>query len=167
MEFKTTIQKFDSKLWGHHIEVPAAVAQIFVIQGSRRIVCTLNSAFEFQAALMPKGDGMYFININKSIRDKLALKVGSPVVASLARDESDYGLPMPEELAELLSMDEAGNRHFHNLTPGKQRSLLYIAGSPKHSDIRIRRSIDIVDHLKATGGKLNFRQLYDALKESQ
>ncbi len=114
---------------------------------------------------MPKGDGGFFININKKIRDKLKLKVGMQVQASLRKDESKYGLPMPEELDELLKQDVEGDRLFHALTPGKQRNLLYIVGNAKKSDTRITRAIIVVEHLKANDGKIDFKMLNQALKE--
>ena len=84
----------------------------------------------------------------------------------LRKDESEYGLPMPEELDELLKQDETGNRLFHALTPGKLRTLLYIAGQPKTSDVRLRRAIAIVEHLKSNDGKINYRQLNEEMKEA-
>ena len=98
------------------------------------------------------------------LRDKLGLKLGMQVQASLRKDDSEYGLPMPEELAELLQQDEDGNALFHALTPGKQRTLLYIVGSPKTSDTRLRRAIVVVEHLKSNGGKINFRRLNEDMK---
>jgi len=164
MEFTAVLDRFDSNLWAFHIIVPEAVSGIFLEQGVTRVVCTLNGSLTFQCALMPKGDGVYFININKKIRDTLKLKTGMQVQASLVKDESTYGLPMPEELQELLQIDEEGNRLFHALTPGKQRNLLYIAGQPKTSDKRIERALVVVDHLKANGGKIDFKKLYHDLK---
>lgn len=162
--FTATLEKFDSNLWGHHITVPDAVAQVFLAQDAKRVVCTLNDKDAFQCALMPKGEGRYFININKKLRDKLGLKIGSPVRVALRKDDSEYGLPMPEEFAELLQQDEAGNQLFHTLTPGKQRTLLYIVGSVKGSDRRLARALVVVEHLKANGGKINFKVLYVDLK---
>lgn len=162
--FTATLEKFDSNLWGHHITVPDAVAQVFLAQDAKRVVCTLNDNEQFQCALMPKGEGRYFININKKLRDKLGLKVGSPVRAALRKDDSEYGLPMPEELAELLQQDVEGDRIFHALTPGKQRTLLYIVGSVKSSDLRLTRAVAVVEHLKKNDGKINFRVLYANLK---
>lgn len=86
------------------------------------------------------------------------------VQATLRKDDSKYGLPMPEEMQEVLDSDEEGNRLFHALTPGKQRTLLYIAGFPKTSDKRISRAIVIVEHLKANHGKIDFKMLNQALK---
>lgn len=166
MEFTTTLQKFDSPLWGFHIMVPDAAAAPFLEEKEKRVVCTLNGSEEFQCALMPRGDGSYFININKKLREKLKLKPGSTVTASIRKDESEYGLPMPEELAELLTQDEEGNRLFHALTPGKQRNLLYIVGTPKTSETRIKRAVVCVEHLKANGGKIDFRRLNQDMKEA-
>jgi len=105
------------------------------------------------------------ITVNKKTRDKLGLKAGSKVNVSLRKDESEYGLPMPEELAEVLAQDETGNRLFHALTPGKLRTLLYIVGQVKDPDKRVGRAIAIVEHLKANGGKINYRQLNEELRE--
>lgn len=164
--FTAVLEKFNSNLWGHHLSVPDAVAQVFVANNTKRVVCTLNETAEFQAALMPKGDGSWFININKTLRDKLGLKIGTPVRVALRKDESDYGLPMPEELAELLLQDEEGNQIFHALTAGKQRTLLYIVGSVKSPELRLNRAIVVVEHLKENSGKINFKQLYAQLKTS-
>ena len=166
MQFTTTLQKFDSPLWGFHIAVPDNVSKKFLESGGARVVCTLNGTEEFQCALMPKGDGSYFININKKLRDKLKLKLGSEIHVALRQDDSEYGLPMPEELAELLALDEEGNELFHALTPGKQRNLLYIAGSPKTSETRIKKAVVVIEHLKANGGKINFKQLNEDMKEA-
>lgn len=166
MEFTAALGRFDSNLWTFHIPVPGVVSKAFLDQGTTRVVCTLNGALTFQCALMPKGEGFWFININKKIRDTLKLEPGMEVQVSLVKDESTYGLPMPEELQELLAIDEEGDRLFHALTPGKQRNLLYIVGQPKTSDKRIERALVVVDHLKAHGGRIDFKRLYQNLKGS-
>lgn len=163
--FTSVMDKFDSNLWGFHFCVPAEIGNQFVTEGNdRRVVCTLNDKEEFQCALMPKGDGNFFINVNKKIRDALKLAVGSQVNVLLKKDESEYGLPMPEELQELLLQDEEGNKLFHALTMGKQRTLLYIVGSVKDTGKRISRALAIVNHLKANGGKVIYKKLNDDIR---
>lgn len=162
MNFTATLDDFQSDLWHFFIPVPAAIALQFSEGNDRRVVCSLHNPkgkAEFQCALMPRGDGSFFINVNKKIRDKLDLKLGGQVEVSLQKDESEYGLPMPEEFAEVLASDAEGNELFHALTPGKQRSLLYIAGQLKSSDRRIHRALVIVQHLKNLAGKIDFKQL--------
>lgn len=164
LHFTSHIEISTNKLWGAHFSVPEVIARIFISGDDRRVVCNLNEKVEYQCALLPKGDGSFLITVNKKIRDQLGLKAGSPVRVSLRKDESKYGLPMPEELAELLAQDEEGNRLFHALRPGKLRTLLYIVGQPKNSDARLRRALVIVEHLKKNGGKINYRQLNEEMK---
>jgi len=166
MQFTTTLQNFHSTLWNFHIVVTNDQAKPFLDGNDRRVVCTLNGSLEIQCALMPKGDGHFFININKKIREKLKLQEGSPVEVSLRKDESEFGLPVPEEFAELLSQDAEGNRYFQALTPGKQRNLLYIAGQPKTSDVRLKRALVLLEHLKTNKGKIIFKQLALDLKDA-
>lgn len=163
--FTAILEISTNKLWGAHFIVPDVIAQVFVSNEARRVVCTLNGIIEYQCALLPKGDGSFLITVNKKIRDTLHLKPGSPLQVALCKDDSEYGLPMPEELAEVLAQDEDGNRLFHALTPGKLRTLLYIAGQPKHTDIRLKRAIAIVEHLKKNGGKIDYKKLNADLRE--
>ena len=118
----------------------------------------------FSCALMPDGIGQYFININKEHRNKLKVIKGSMVTVSSAEDTSEYGMPMPEEMQELLYQDEEGSRVFELLTPGKKRTLLHLIGKIKSSDIRITKSIKIINYLKSVNGKLDFKELNEALK---
>ena len=163
--FTSAMEISTNKLWGSHFAVPDIIARALIDGDDRRVICTLNEKIEYQCALIPRGDGSFLIMVNKKTRDKLDLKPGSQVSVSLRKDESEYGLPMPEELAELLKQDEEGNRLFHALTPGKLRTLLYIVGQPKSSDARLRRALVIVEHLKKNGGKINYRQLNEEMRE--
>lgn len=164
---KSLLARFDSNLWHFHLPVPVEMAEPFITGNDRRVVCTLNGVTSFQCALMPDGNGAYFVLVNKKLRDKLKLQDGDQVTYTLEKDTSEYGLPMPEEFKELLKQDRAGEKFFHALTPGKQRTLLYIAGTPKSSDIRIHKAICILEHLKATKGKINYKALNELFKQSR
>lgn len=166
LSFTSVLELSNNKLWGAHIVVPDVIAQVFASNGVRRVVCVLNEKIEYQCALLPKGDGSFLITVNKKIRDTLGLKAGSPVRAGLRKDESEYGLPMPEEMDEALSQDEEGSRHFHALTPGKIRTLLYIVGNVKDPDKRIGRALAILEHLKVNDGKINYRQLNEQIRQT-
>ncbi|MFN0199879.1 MAG: YdeI/OmpD-associated family protein [Bacteroidia bacterium] len=166
-EFTTILEELDSAVWSYHFVVPQAVAQYFIERNEKRVVCTLNHSQTYQCGLMPKGEGEYFINVNKTIRNKLGITLGDSLQVCLVADESEYGLPMPEELAELFKMDDEGSQSFHALTMGKQRSLLYWVGVPKTTDGRIRRALALVEHLKQSKGKPDFKVLNEKVKVSK
>ncbi len=167
MIFSTTIQNFDGPVWGRHITLPLDVVQSLKSQKISRVICTLNGQEAFHTGLMPDGNGSFFITLNKALVKKLALDIGSEVEVSLKEDTSKYGMPMPEELEELLIQDAEGDKHFHALTMGKQRNLIYIVNQAKRSETRLYRAVVIIDYLKSTNGRLDFKELHQALKDSR
>jgi len=159
------LEKFDGNLWSYHLVVLKEIAENFIsAENDRRVVCTINKKTSFQCALMHKGDGNYFININKKIRDAEKLKLGESVYIDLAKDTSKYGLPITDEMKECLEQDEEGSAIFHALTSGKQRTLIYIASQVKDTQKRISRALAILSHLKSTKGKINYKQLNETIK---
>ncbi|MEO5907527.1 MAG: DUF1905 domain-containing protein, partial [Saprospiraceae bacterium] len=76
MEFSARLENFNTRLWTFHIKVPKSIALHFLDQGDKRVVATLNDKLTFQCAIMPAGDGVHFINLNKKIRDQLQLIEG-------------------------------------------------------------------------------------------
>ncbi len=165
-KFSSTLDRFNSDLWHFYLPVPVDISSYFIENKKKRLKCTLNGQITFQCALMPYGEGKYFINVNKERRRKLKIETGDDVEVVLMPDDSKYGLPMPEEFSELLKIDEEGNRIFHELTPGKQRNLLFIVGKPKSSDKRLEKAVVVIEHLKSTKGKINFKDLNQALRDA-
>lgn len=154
-------------MWGHFIDVPQEIVDAIYEDNNRRIVCTFPNGEVGHIALMHKGDGTFFINVRKALFKKLGLQPGDEIEVDVVKDDSKYGMPMPEEMEELLAMDDEASHYFHALTPGKQRSLLYIIGKPKTSDTRLRKALVIVDFLKLNEGRLDFPALNQAFKDSK
>ncbi|MBK9105602.1 MAG: DUF1905 domain-containing protein [Saprospiraceae bacterium] len=167
MEFTARVENFNTKLWSYHVKVPGPIAKHFLDQGDKRVVCKLNDSLEVQCAIMPAGEGVYFINLNKKIRDQLHLKEGSKVSVHLEKDNSEFGLPFPVELDEVLAQDKVGKDYFFKLTPGKQRNIIYGVSQVKNTDLRIQRAMIMIEHLKNNKGKIDFRQLNAELKSTQ
>ena len=71
---------------------------------------------------------------------------------------------MPEEFTEVLNQDPDGDRLFHALSAGKQRSLIYLVSNVSDIDKRIHVALLVVAHLKDNGGKVLGDQLYEETK---
>ncbi len=161
--FTSVLEKSGNKLWGAHFRVPGNVAKAF--GKNRRVVCTLNEKQRHQCAVLPHGKATFVITVNKGLRASLGLNFGDEIKVRLTKDHSTYGLPLPEELQELLRQDSEGNTLFEALTPGRKRTLLHIVSSVKNTDKRLQRAILIVEHLKTNKGNINYKQLYGSLKD--
>ena len=164
VQFKTSLTRSTNDSGWHFLLVEKKIVGKFGFEGkSKRIVCTINGGEGFQCALLPWGD-LFYIIVNKQKRDALGIVAGDTVDILLERDESKYGLPIPEEFEEVLKQDPEGDKLFHGLTAGKQRSILYQLSKPKDIDVRIHQALLIVDHLKENDGKIIDKKLYEELK---
>lgn len=163
-KFKTKlVRTFPESGW-IYLEVDRKIAEKFPTDGkTRRVICSINKGEPFQCALMPWGE-IFYIIVNKKRRDALGIDVGDTVSVELTQDESKYGLPMPEEFDEVLKQDPEGDRLFHALTPGKQRSLIYLISNVKDIDKRIHQALIVVEHLKENDGKIVSKALAEELK---
>ncbi|HTK82535.1 MAG TPA: YdeI/OmpD-associated family protein, partial [Bacteroidota bacterium] len=139
--FKSVLERSDNKLWNAHVRVPSPVVKRLEQQNSRRVVCSLNGWKPYQTAILPFGNGISIVRVNKKLRHGLGIEFGDTVKVVLKPDTSEYGLPVPEELRVLFLQDEDGSKLFHALTPGKQRTLLYIVDSVKSPEKRISRAV--------------------------
>lgn len=164
LKFKAELVKSPVETGWHFLRIDAKHGEKFEKKnGSRRVVCTINGSLSFQCALLP-WDGNYTIIVNKTKRDKLKIVAGDKVTVELAKDESKYGLPMPPELKEVLKQDREGDKLFHKLTAGKQRSILYWVGTVKDIDKRIHTALVFIEHLKKNEGKIVPDELTTELK---
>jgi hypothetical protein len=163
-ELITKLQKYDSPLWGHHFPIPEEIAGKYIEGNNRRIICYINNQHKMQCAIMPSKEG-FFILINKHLVNKLQLGIGEDVRLSIEKDHSEFGHEVPESFQVLLAQDEEGRGFFEQLTPGKQRSLIYIVGKVKNIDSQLNKGMAILDHLKLVNGELDFKKLNAMIKE--
>lgn len=162
--FTSILEESNNRLWGVHFVVPTEIAEQFITKESKRVLCTLNKEVTFQCGILFGKKDTTLITVNAKIRKQLHLSVGDKVHVQLTKDESEYGLPITEEFKNAMQLDEEASLLFHALTPGAQRTLLYIAANIKNSNGRILRALAILDHLKQTNGKVNYKQLNEAIK---
>ena len=132
-------------------------------ENHRRVLIWIKDSGPHHMALM-KAKECWYVLVNQTLRKKLNLDEEKAFSVRIERDHSEFGHDVPEELLVMLDQDEEGNNYFRNLTPGKQRSLIYIVTTVKNPDSRMRKSLAIVHHLKLAKGKLDFKQLNELIK---
>lgn len=128
----------------HFVTVPAAVKRRFAERGTARVVATIGHLAPFQCGLMPVKGGDGYLIVNKTRQKLLGLNPGDTVDVSIARDESEFGAPMPEELESLLAQDEEAKAAFDALTPGKKRAVMYGVAREKDAERRIEAAVKLL-----------------------
>ena len=164
VRFRSKLEVTDSIPPWHILRIPKSKVAGFGFKGNiRRVVCTLNGIESFNCSLFPsKGD--YFITLNKKLRETLRLELGDAVSVKLVKDESRFGMPMPDEFTEVLRQDEDGKRLFDALSPGNQRLMLKLIVSAKEIDKRIVRSLAGIELLKRNNGQFNYQEQNHAMR---
>ena len=158
MSWKPTVE-FDAEVvvsgtptpW-HFLSVSRETVAPLGLKGNlRRVICSLNGGEPSQCSLFPS-KGNYYITLSKPLRKKLGVEVGDTVRVGLSKDHSKYGMPMPEEFAEVLRQDAEGDRLFQALSPGNQRLMLKLIVLVKDTDRRIARALAGIELLKSSKG---------------
>ena len=164
--FQTKVGKLeDSRVYMYHIIVPEEVATFFKEKKQKRLLCKVNDLAPYSSAILTLKDGYAYINLNKDRLKKGNLNVGDKIEVSLTADTSEYGMPMPAELKEIFAQDQEVNTYFHKLTPGVQRTLLYMIGKIKTENKRIEKAVIMTNYLKQVQGSFDFKELNEAFKK--
>jgi bifunctional DNA-binding transcriptional regulator/antitoxin component of YhaV-PrlF toxin-antitoxin module len=161
--------KVDSEsplMWNCRIFIPDDIMDDYK-DTSKRVKCIINNQLSIQCALHSNGDGTYYILLNKEIRKKLKLNEGDEVQVEMELDKSKYGIFTPNFFEELCFQDPEADKLFHQLTPGKQRTLLHLIGKLKSEQKQLEKALIIFDYLKEVNGKLDFKELNEAFKENR
>ncbi len=164
-QFKSTIQEFQNDVYGLHIPLPDEINEYFQQNFTdKRVLFSVNGS-EKRAGGIMKSSEYFYLLLNKEFVKKNHFNQGMQVQVDIEKDTSEYGMPMPEELQVVMDQDDLGRKYFDELTPGKQRNLIYIVSKIKNPDKRINKALAIMEHLHEVEGKLDFRMLNETIKK--
>jgi hypothetical protein len=167
MKFTSQLNKDDdSDLYHWYFQVPGEIAESFIEGNDRRVITKVNGTVKYHCAIYGDGMGGHRILLNRERCKKLGLVRGETISVELEKDRSEYGVPMSEELREVLDQNPEADELFHRLTKGTQRTLIYWSDNVKSSEIRIRRAIVMTDHLVNQGGKPDYKLLNTEMKDA-
>ena len=131
----------------HFVEVPTEIAHQLTEKSKVRVICGIHDRYEFQCALMPR-KGQFFIGMGKKIIKAAKIEKGELLDLTLQKDDSKYGLILPEALQTIFDQDTLVNKRFHELTPGKQRSVIHYISKAKRLDTQTKRAMSIAENIR-------------------
>ena len=159
LSFKTHIA-FHDKLRMHYLFISEKNVKKLGGKICIRLLCSINGTPAFQCGLVSLGNGNAYIMLSKIRMKQCGIELSQEIKLTLQKDNSKYGMQMPEELKELLKQDAEGNMRFEKLTPGKQRYIIHYVDGVKNTQKRIDRAIMLIENLKLSlPGKEDFRDI--------
>ena len=148
-----------SQNWAEGLVLPpAAAARIQSEIDGTRLDVLVNDQHRMRCALIKVG-GEHFLYLSQEKRRAWDIHPGDTVDLLIQADKSRYGIELPEEWAEMMSLDPETDRRFHALSPGVQRNLLHRIGSAKRVETRVRRAVLIADYLRDHGEAFDYQEL--------
>lgn len=163
--FTSEIYRLD-KLKLFHVTVSRGVLEKFFQPEdestlfNQRFVIRINDQIEWSCGTVPLGDDTAYITISSKRMKDLGVHEGDRVQVALTKDNSEYGLDVPEEFEIALEQDPEAKRRFEQLTKGKRRAIIYMVTQFKTTDKKIEKSWFFLENLKRMPeGKFSFRAL--------
>ncbi|MNJ85492.1 hypothetical protein D3C87_29670 [compost metagenome] len=164
IEFETSIQSLDWLNYWFVELTPDILAQLPGRKEkgdfNQRLLITLDSKIQWQAGVLALGEGSGLITVQQNRLKKLGKTLGDSVLVQLEKDESEFGVPLAEELIEYWDQVPEAKMRFDALTPGMKRYILNYVDTAKSKEKRAERAHLLMSNLLlAPQGKETFRFL--------
>ena len=135
----------------YNLFIPAKYAEN-IINDEKRAKLKINfndKEIEFFAAFRKdKASGDYKIMFSNAKQKELGASFNDELTIQLFKDNSKYGVEMPEELDAVLLSDYDAFQIFENLTSGKQRSIIYHIKRLKGVQKKVDQALLLCENLK-------------------
>lgn len=127
---------------------------------NQRLIITLDSKIRWQAGILALGNGSGLITVQKDRLKKLGKTLGDFVQVQLEKDDSEFGVPVAEEIEEYWIQVPESKDRFDALTPAMKRYILNHVSTAKSAEKRLERTHLLLSNLLlAPQGKETFRFL--------
>lgn len=147
IEFTTKVDRFEGIGTWTYATVPLDCEMIFNQKSRIKVKATINST-SFKTTLMPHGNGLHFMILNKEIRDKLKVTLGDQIEVKLEADTTSTEIIIPEDFQEVLYTNATANSFFEQLAPSHKKEYLAWISDAKKEETRQRRILQAVEKLK-------------------
>ncbi len=143
---------FEVSVTGNYysLQLPEEIVRPFLAKNLKRV--KVRASFEnnelFFHAAIQKRNGKYHMMFSKRYQKALGVFPNDYFELQLFKDDSKYGVEMPEEMSAVLSSDPEARQIFESFTSGKKRGLIYGIAQYKNRQTKIDKSLLICENLK-------------------
>lgn len=146
-------QRFEAKLvrpdavgsWTYLI-VPFDVEQVYGTKARVAVKGTVNG-HPYRSSLMPQGNNVHIMVVNKSLREQAGASVGDFVAVTMERDDAAREVDVPDDFREALAEDAAADAAFAQLSYSHRKEYVDWIESAKKAQTRASRIAKAVDRI--------------------
>jgi hypothetical protein len=149
--YKTEVRRLDNlKLF--YVEIPFNILTFFSNPEmkniyNQRLMISINNCDLWHGGVVSLGNQTGYISIKGKILKDLGVHLDDEVDVYLTEDRSEYGMPFPDEVKEVLAQNPIYETFFYSLSMGKRRYVLYYVDQVKNVDKRIERAYFMLEKL--------------------
>jgi hypothetical protein len=136
--FESILQKPDTPGSWTYLVIPLNIEEIFGSKGQVKVRGTING-YPYRSSAMPSGDGTHYMVVKKEIRDKIKAIQGSIVTVTLAQDQEERIVALPDDFKKALESDEKAFNVFGTFSYSRQKEYVDWIESAKTEATHVRR----------------------------
>jgi hypothetical protein len=121
-----------------YLRVPLDVEAIYGSKSRIPVQGTVDGS-PFRSSLMPQGDGLFIIVVNKELRDQINKQSGDSVTVIMERDTDVRTVEVPQDLADALEAHTTAQVSFNTYSYSHQKEYVDWISSAKKAETRAAR----------------------------
>ena len=145
-QFEATLERPDMRGAWTFVRAPFSVAEEFGAKGRVAVKGAINNV-PFRSSLLPQGDDVHILVVNKDLRDRAGVTAGDSASFVLEPDTEPREAELPPELAAALQSSAGASAAFAKLSFSHQKEYADYVKEAKRPETRVRRAANSVDLL--------------------
>lgn len=145
--FTAYLDRMDDGYKHHFVPIPPEIVADIKGKGARRVIATVNGV-TLKRALNSRKGGPTFLILGQQYIKQIGITIGDRVDVQMEIDAEPDAVELVEEFQAVLDTDEEAAALFAEFTPGMQRSLNVHVAQAKHTDTRIKRSLELAEKIR-------------------
>jgi hypothetical protein len=145
-KFKTLLEKSDDGMDTAFVSVPFNVEKTFGKKGHVKVKATFDG-YPYRGLLVNMGTGGHIIGVRKDIRAAINKQVGDMVEVTLALDNEERVIDVPDDLLRALNKTKKAQTFFETLSFTNKKEYVIWITSAKKTETREKRIQETIEKL--------------------
>ncbi len=138
IEFETELKPAGPSGDSAYVDVPERAAGVFGSKARTSVRGTIDG-FSFRSSIFPRGDGSFYMAVNKEMRAATGANRGDRVQLTLERDDTPRELDVPADLGDALGHDAAARSAWEAMSYSRRKEYVDWILEAKRDETRTRR----------------------------
>ena len=142
-QFEAQLKKGINRQGWTYIDVPASVCRELNRKGKIK-VCGNIDAGNFRSSFLPKGDGTYYLFVNRPLLKMINKTAGDYVTVTFAEDTAPRTVDVPDDIRRAFAENPKAEDTFTGFSYSHKKELMEWINDAKKEETRKRRIVKAI-----------------------